>query len=81
MTRTHGAALSLDGARAIACGEGSACGRAGVQNADMASYSVNMGLIACKYRSAEWRHEDIELAAHDLSQHLDNTRARTAVVG
>ena len=29
------------------------------------------GLIACQYRAAEWRHKDIELAAHDLLQHLD----------
>jgi hypothetical protein len=28
-------------------------------------------LIACVYRAAEWRHKDIELAAHDLLQHLD----------
>jgi hypothetical protein len=34
-----------------------------------------MGLIACHYRAAEWRHKEIELAAHDLLQHLDNTRA------
>jgi hypothetical protein len=34
-----------------------------------------MGLIACQYRAAEWRHKAIELAAHDLLQHLDNTRA------
>ncbi|CAN5757577.1 hypothetical protein BH20ACT4_BH20ACT4_10300 [soil metagenome] len=34
-----------------------------------------MGLIACQYRAAEWGHKDIELAAHDLLQHLDNTRA------
>jgi hypothetical protein len=31
------------------------------------------GLIACVYRAAEWRHKDIELAAHDLLQHLDAT--------
>ena len=31
------------------------------------------GLIACVYRAAEWRHKDIELAAHDLLQHLDRT--------
>jgi hypothetical protein len=31
------------------------------------------GLIACVYRAAEWRHKTIELAAHDLLQHLDNT--------
>jgi hypothetical protein len=34
-----------------------------------------MGLIACHYRAAEWGHKDIELAAHDLLQHLDNARA------
>jgi hypothetical protein len=33
------------------------------------------GLIACVYRAAEWDHKDIELAAHDLLQHLDRTRA------
>jgi hypothetical protein len=31
------------------------------------------GLIACVYRAAEWRHKDIELAAHDLLQRLDKT--------
>ena len=30
-----------------------------------------MGIIACHYRAAEWRHKDIELAAHDLLQRLD----------
>jgi hypothetical protein len=34
-----------------------------------------MGLIACQYRAAEWRHKEIELAAHQLLQHLDKTRA------
>jgi hypothetical protein len=34
-----------------------------------------MGLIACHYRAAEWRHKEIELAAHELLQYLDNTRA------
>jgi hypothetical protein len=29
------------------------------------------GLIACVYRAAEWRHKDVELAAHELLQHLD----------
>ena len=33
------------------------------------------GLIACQYRAAEWRHKDVELAAHDLLQHLDRARA------
>jgi hypothetical protein len=28
-------------------------------------------LIACVYRASEWRHKDIELAAHDLLQYLD----------
>ena len=31
------------------------------------------GLIACVYRASEWRHKDIELAAHDLLQRLDKT--------
>ena len=31
------------------------------------------GLIACVYRASEWRHKDVELAAHDLLQLLDNT--------
>jgi hypothetical protein len=30
-----------------------------------------MGLIACMYRAAEWRHKAVELAAHDLLQRLD----------
>ena len=34
-----------------------------------------MGLIACQYRAAEWHHKKIELAAHELLQHLDDTRA------
>jgi hypothetical protein len=28
-------------------------------------------LIACVYRAAEWRHKQVELAAHDLLQELD----------
>lgn len=28
-------------------------------------------LIACVYRAAEWRHKEVELAAHDLLQLLD----------
>jgi hypothetical protein len=31
------------------------------------------GIIACHYRAAEWRHKAIELAAHELLQHLDRT--------
>ncbi len=34
-----------------------------------------MGLIACQYRAAEWRHKEVELAAHELLQRLDNPRA------
>lgn len=30
------------------------------------------GLIACVYRAAEWRHKDVELAAHHLLQYLDD---------
>jgi hypothetical protein len=33
------------------------------------------GLIACQFRAAEWRHKEVELAAHNLLQHLDGTRA------
>jgi hypothetical protein len=29
------------------------------------------GLIACVYRAAEWRHKQVELAAHGLLQELD----------
>jgi len=32
-------------------------------------------LIACVYRAAEWRHKEIELAAHELLQLLDSTSA------
>jgi hypothetical protein len=32
-------------------------------------------LIACVYRAAEWRHKEIELAAHDLLQRLDAVSA------
>jgi hypothetical protein len=40
-----------------------------------------MGLIACHYRAAEWGHKEIELAAHDLLQYLDEAIAtpRTSV--
>lgn len=34
-------------------------------------------IIACQYRAAEWRHKDIELAAHDLLQHLDEVSGIT----
>ncbi|MEJ7562483.1 MAG: hypothetical protein WKF45_08165 [Ilumatobacteraceae bacterium] len=30
-------------------------------------------LIACVYRASEWKHKSVELAAHDLLQHLDET--------
>jgi xanthine/CO dehydrogenase XdhC/CoxF family maturation factor len=29
------------------------------------------GLIACVYRASEWRHKQVELAAHELLQLLD----------
>ena len=32
-------------------------------------------LIACVYRAAEWRHKEIELAAHELLQYLDRKSA------
>ena len=34
-----------------------------------------MGLIACQYRAAEWRHKEIEVAAHQLLQRLDEMRS------
>jgi hypothetical protein len=30
-------------------------------------------LIACVYRASEWRHKEVELAAHELLQLLDST--------
>ena len=33
------------------------------------------GIIACHYRAAEWRHKEIELAAHNLLQYLDRKTA------
>ena len=33
------------------------------------------GLIAAQYRAAEWRHKEVELAAHELLQLLDKTTA------
>ena len=33
------------------------------------------GLIACVYRASEWRHKEVELAAHDLLQLLDRSSA------
>jgi len=32
------------------------------------------GLIACQYRAAEWRHKEIELAAHRLLQLMDKNK-------
>jgi hypothetical protein len=34
-----------------------------------------MGIIACYYRAAEWRHKEIELAAHELLQDLDSKQS------
>jgi len=36
-----------------------------------------VGLIACVYRAAEWRHKSVERAAYDLLQRLDETSAST----
>jgi hypothetical protein len=36
------------------------------------------GIIACHYRAAEWRHKEIELAAHELLQLLDERSGLTA---
>jgi hypothetical protein len=33
------------------------------------------GIIACLYRAAEWRHKDVERAAYDLLQRLDEKSA------
>ena len=33
------------------------------------------GLIACVYRAAEWRHKEVERAAYDLLQYLDEKTA------
>jgi hypothetical protein len=33
------------------------------------------GVIACLYRAAEWRHKDVERAAYDLLQRLDEKAA------
>jgi len=38
-------------------------------------------LIACVYRASEWRHKDVELAAHDLLQHLDRASGLTGSAG
>ncbi len=31
------------------------------------------GIIACHFRAAEWRHKEVELAAHELLQLIDRT--------
>jgi hypothetical protein len=35
------------------------------------------GLIACVYRAAEWRHKEVERAAYDLLQLLDEKTAKS----
>jgi hypothetical protein len=35
------------------------------------------GLIACVYRAAEWRHKQVEVAAHELLQRLDEVAGIT----
>ncbi len=37
-----------------------------------------MAIIACQYRAAEWRHKDVELAAYELLQVLDDKSGITA---
>jgi hypothetical protein len=37
--------------------------------------SHRMGLIACHFGAAEWRHKEIELVAHELLQYLDRKSA------
>jgi hypothetical protein len=34
------------------------------------------GIIACQFRAAEWRHKEIELAAHELLQYIDEKAPR-----
>jgi hypothetical protein len=34
------------------------------------------GIIACHFRAAEWRHKEIELAAHELLQYIDRKAPR-----
>jgi hypothetical protein len=34
-----------------------------------------MGVIACLYRAAEWRHKAVERASYDLLQYLDEATA------
>jgi hypothetical protein len=38
------------------------------------------GLIACVYRAAEWRHKDVEVAAHELLQYSRQEDGVGAVV-
>ena len=35
------------------------------------------GIIACHFRAAEWRHKEVELAAHELLQLIDKTSGVT----
>jgi len=35
------------------------------------------GIIASHFRAAEWRHKEVELAAHELLQLIDKESART----
>jgi hypothetical protein len=34
------------------------------------------GIIACHFRAAEWRHKEVELAAHELLQLIDGVSSR-----
>ena len=35
------------------------------------------GIIACHFRAAEWRHKEVELAAHELLQLIDRRSGLT----
>ena len=37
-----------------------------------------MGIVACLYRAAEWRHKAIEAAAYELLQYLDERTGPSA---
>jgi hypothetical protein len=39
------------------------------------------GIIACQFRAAEWRHKEVELAAHELLQHIDRKAPRRSGSG
>jgi hypothetical protein len=57
----------------------------GARNETKARYGFVLGdfrrihrtaIIACHFRAAEWRHKEVELAAHRLLQHIDRVASR-----